>query len=277
MKENVEMGFSIKDADAGWVFEDIIDYGEFGNAMCHIGHPIRYGYIVINPQNPEEQHIYGSDCICKFWIAMEYKEINSEKFTELYTKYHPLFMRFAKLLYQLRKYGIQVPQFPQNLAELETRVAEMKDHFRGEIRRRRTEWKKALQEYEKQILVKRQKKEFLEQNPVFVTFIENQEYIEEKLQHSPFLFKFALDMVEKFERYGNLQLSEKQWSIIRQINDQMRSGNPELAEKIKQLIPTITNNWLKTNFLPSLVRQLEYKANLSEKQLEILRNYNIEI
>jgi len=278
-KKEVKMGYSIHDASEGWEFEEVLDYGEFGIATCHIGHPIRYAYIVRNPKTGES-HVYGSQCITKFWLNLYYKDLAEDKFTELYKKYQKLFVKFIKLVYQNAKYGLSKGEFPQNFEELEATVNNLKTQLKNEIKRRRGEIKKALKQIEAEQILKVRKREFLKNNEEFKVLVEHQHEFATKLHG--FLLKFATNMIEKFDRWGNVHLSEKQSDILKKINEiltgevQQTQGNPELIQKIEELVPTIRNQWLLSDFIPSILKQLEYKKNLSEKQWMVLARNGID-
>jgi hypothetical protein len=299
----VNLGLSVEDAIGGWRFVDVIDYGGIGIEYCHIGHQIRYGFIVSNPDNATETHIYGSECICKFWIAEKYKNLDAAKFQELYQQYHPLFTRFTKWLYLSRHYGLPITEFPQNLDDLKITVDELKDLVTTEKKRRKAIWKRATISYTRTQSIRSRERAFLRENPDFATLYTNYDPAKLRACRNYFYERFARDVIFKYEHYHSLTISAKQHAVIEEINKVLSAplqttpqttlptstqtspptqspqtnGNPELVKKLQTILPYITRPWFKQEFLPSLIRQLEYKTELSDKQKALLQKNKIDI
>jgi hypothetical protein len=293
-KNNVDLGHSVTDADKGWIFAGVIDYGAFGAGNCHIqNHAIRYGYIVQNPNNPNEQHVYGSDCITKFWLACFYKDLSPEKFTELYKKHHTIFKKLAKLLYQLGKYGYKLEKkdFPQNFLELSTTMIMLKNKLKTEIKRRKALWKEAKNAYTKarslrknRRLLNQKKLQFLQKYPDFRSLVRHQNEFH-KLPNG--LENIARDFILRFNQHGEVHhggLTPKQETVLKRMADVLEgrtppstNGNPSLIAELVKLAPSITNTWITDDFLPSIIKQLGYKKDLSPKQWAVLDRNGIDV
>lgn len=296
-RKDVLMGFSVEDVAENWKFVDVVDYGEFGAGSCHIGHPIRYGHIVENPKTGE-QHVYGSQCICKFWIFQQFKDIDPSKFKELYKQYHKLFVKLGKLIYQATTRGISIPKFPQTFDELESVVDELKQRIKEFIKQKRAEFKKAMKQYEKSEVLRIKRKRFTNKYPEMKILMSFQDNLT-VLQPSQFLMSFAQDFISKFATWGEVQwgeLTEKQYAMLKKVTEILqgkrplfdngngngngngnKQGNPELIRKLKELQSNVYNSWIRDTFIPSLIKQLEYKTDLSEKQWEVFGRNGIDV
>jgi hypothetical protein len=277
-KKHIEMGYAIRDANAGWKFVEVIDYGDFGAGHCHIqNHAIRYGHIVQSPTNPDDYHVYGSDCICKFWICSMYKNIDPVKFEELYAKYRPMFLKFTKLVYQMRKHDLEIPPFPQTFPELEDNIKVMRDRLAKEIARKKALVNQAMQQIKTGSSLRRKKRAFCKTYPEVAEFISLRANVD--LLNGSYHGDAARDFLARYDQNGEIHrtgITPKQLGLLKNINKKLKdistNGNPTLARKILKLIPTVpnSNSWLRHDFLPSLVRQLTYKKDLSPKQWAVL-------